>query len=346
MPFSSIFGIDRVHAINTDSGDNGVNFAILKISVPPLASAVLQTLSFYVDSGVVGNYRLALYSADGVGGLPSTLRAQTNSFAVQAGWNTAVPTSFPALSNSTDYWIALQLDNAATTIKFNGAPANSAVFYAMGYGAFDATFNAAPSGVPRQYLCYATCLTTPYFVGNTGTLGEVETGALGFNLGAKKIAVLSPCKLTTISVNVKTALGNLRVGIYDATGTGGIANNLIAQATSAAMTTGWNNIPILTQPTLSPASYWLALQTDSNTAEFWCARNQVVGDYIFYAFAYAAFPSLFNPAPTTSNLYVDMYMTGDSLAAGGASGYGGGTAARQTGGRYWFERFPWGRGRN
>lgn len=133
QPVPTNFGEQGV--LNDDFGNAGLLIAQkVAIGFP----GTLQSLSFYVGT-VAGQLRLGLYKADGTGGNPGTLVAQTNAFTPTVGWNTqAVSASLLA----GDYWLAYTPSSNSLHMR-SGAGGNlrhvSRAFQAM-----PATFPANP----------------------------------------------------------------------------------------------------------------------------------------------------------------------------------------------------------
>jgi hypothetical protein len=106
--------------------------------------------------------------------------------------------------------------------------------------------------------------------------------------------------IRSLSVYVNTAAGHLRLGIYDATGSGGNAGTLMATTNSFVPTTGWNTANVVTPVTLAAGYYWLAWATDSNSANVAGTGNS--GTQNDYSHTYGAFPSTLG---AVSNTYVN-----------------------------------------
>lgn len=84
------------------------------------------------------------------------------------------------------------------------------------------------------------------------------------------VTLPGPAVLTSVRVRFGTGgSGHYDTGIYDATGTNGSAGNLLAHAastnTSLATATGVQTPAFISNVTLSPGRYWLALWIDNAT---------------------------------------------------------------------------------
>jgi hypothetical protein len=93
-----------------------------------------------------------------------------------------------------------------------------------------------------------------------------------------------------LSFYVKAASGNLRLGIYDATGPNGGPGTLKAQTNAFTPVVGWNTANVTTPVSLPAGNYWLAYLPSSSGLHF--ATNFSIG-----SFKYANFT--FGPMPTT-----------------------------------------------
>lgn len=136
-----------------------------------------------------------------------------------------------------------------------------------------------------------------------GQTSILATNDSNFNGIVSQLAVLSEdATIQTISLHVITAAGNIRLAIYDATGTSGGPGALKAQTASTAATGPniWNIVPVVTPVLLSAANYWLAVQQSSASlvtkAQFSGASSANQN-----SFAYATFPSTFTIHSTASN---------------------------------------------
>jgi len=147
----------------------------------------------------------------------------------------------------------------------------------------------------------------------TGVNGNVITGQKA-TLGSKQT-------ITSLSFYcVPGATNNIRLGLYDATGTGGQPNNLLAETADTAVVDGWNLVPLASAVTLNPGDYWFAWQC-STTGNITKSDTGPADSDWSYAKAYGAFDATFNATPTTTTALYAMYGTySDSVAGGGLSG--------------------------
>src|SRR5215471_1929471 len=96
-------------------------------------------------------------------------------------------------------------------------------------------------------MARATSIT----IGETNILPVADSD--NANLLPAQNAVLSqPATIVSLSFYVTAANGNLRMGIYDATGPGGGPGKLIAQTNNFKAVQGWNTANVI-QPVLLPS---------------------------------------------------------------------------------------------
>ena len=107
---------------------------------------------------------------------------------------------------------------------------------------------------------------------STITIGEtsilsVTDGNNGNRLVAQRATLSQTATIQSLSFYIVTASGNLRLGIYDATGPGGGPGAKKAETASITPTTGWNTANV-TPVSLPPGTYWLAYLPSINSLKF------------------------------------------------------------------------------
>jgi len=135
----------------------------------------------------------------------------------------------------------------------------------------------------------ATPNATSIRVGETTVLSSNDSG--NGNLLLVQDATLSQAAtLQSLSFYVNAAGGNLRLGVYDASGPGGGPGTLKAQTNAFTPVVGWNTANVIAPVSLPIGNYWLAYLPSSSSLNF--AANFSIGSY-----KYATFP--FGPMPAT-----------------------------------------------
>jgi hypothetical protein len=105
--------------------------------------------------------------------------------------------------------------------------------------------------------------------------------------------------LQSLSFFVDGAAGNLVLGIYDATGSGGGPGNLLAATAGFTPTVGWNTQNVVTPVALSPGNYWLAYNPSSNSLGF-VNNGGVSGNCENHAHTYGgSLPATFPSSPSS-----------------------------------------------
>jgi hypothetical protein len=152
-------------------------------------------------------------------------------------------------------------------------------------------------------------------IGETTILSADDNGN-GTSLFAQQATLSQAATINSLSFYVTTVSGTLRLGIYDASGSGGAPGALRAQTPSFAATAGWNTASVITPVLLPPANYWLAYLPSSDGLGF-KKQNDSGPCFVHYGFGTGpmpnAFPSHSSCSPTTWSFYA-------SLTGGQSSG--------------------------
>jgi hypothetical protein len=118
--------------------------------------------------------------------------------------------------------------------------------------------------------------------------------------------------VTSLSFYVSNAAGLLRLGIYDATGTGGGPGNLVAETEEIVPEVGWNNTYTVSEVNLTSGTYWLAYIVSDNDLHF--RSSGPVAQMVYDQFGYDALPSVFPLTPSTGldqwSFYANMFLEG------------------------------------
>ena len=148
--------------------------------------------------------------------------------------------------------------------------------------------------------------------GGTITIGETsitpsDNGNANLLL-AQNATFGQTATIQSLSFYVTTVGGNLRLGIYDATGPSGGPGALKAQTYSFTPTTGWNTQPVVTQVSLPAGTYWLAYLPSSNTLAFRkTVTSGISGKY--YGFTFGTLPATFSTTPSNTTSHWSLYAT-------------------------------------
>ncbi|MGH8589217.1 MAG: Ig-like domain-containing protein, partial [Gammaproteobacteria bacterium] len=147
---------------------------------------------------------------------------------------------------------------------------------------------------------------------STITIGE--TSILSVNDGnnanllfAQPATLSQTATIQSLSFYVVTASGNLRLGIYDATGPGGRPGAKKAETASITPTTGWNTANVITPVSLPAGTYWLAYLASSSSLGF--KAESTGGNSKLYPFTFGTMPATFSTAPGSSVWRWSLYAT-------------------------------------
>ncbi|HVP10013.1 MAG TPA: DUF4038 domain-containing protein [Phycisphaerae bacterium] len=143
-------------------------------------------------------------------------------------------------------------------------------------------------------------------IGETTVFSGNDSG--NGNLLVVQDATLSQtATIQSLSFYVNAASGNLRLGIYDASGPGGGPGGLRAQTNAFAPVVGWNTGNVVTPVSLPPANYWLAYLPSSSDLNF--AANYSIGSYKYATFAFGPMPSTFPAIAGQGTTHWSLYAT-------------------------------------
>jgi chitodextrinase len=306
------------------SSDNvGVaGYSIFRDGLPVGTSAVAA----FVDSGLIASrsyaYNVSAFDAAG------NVSARSSPLAVttQAAPDTTPP-SVPASllssnvsSTSVSVSWSPSSDNVAvagysvyrngTQVGLVALPSYSdsglvpSTTYTYTVAAFDAAGNrsAQSSGLVVTTQATQTSIT----IGETQVAAATDSGN-GNLLLAQQATLTQAATLVSLSFYVTTAAGNLRLGVYDATGPGGGPGAKIAETNSITPVVGWNTANVTSPRALSPGIYWLAYSPSSSSLAFRVDRSS--GTLKWYPFTFATLPGAFSTTPTTEAVHFSFYAT-------------------------------------
>jgi hypothetical protein len=170
----------------------------------------------------------------------------------------------------------------------------------------------------------ASCSASPASSGSTITIGETNVLTTADNGNANLLIVQSTtlsqtATIESLSFYVTVAAGNLRLGIYDATGTNGAPGALKAQTASFVPTAGWNTVNVVTPVSLAAGTYWLAYLSDNNTLAFVKGQTAGVNDG-WTAYTFGAMPSTYPGIQGSDGVHWSLYATLNAGPMNGACG--------------------------
>jgi len=155
----------------------------------------------------------------------------------------------------------------------------------------------------------ATGSSTTITIGETSVLGMSYSG-IGNRLVAQQVTLSQSATIQSLSYYVATASGQLRLGIYNNSGT--MPGTLVAQTAAFTPVVGWNTQPVLTQTVLPAGTYWLAFLPQNNTL---AGRVALSGTGRHYSYTFGALPATFSTSVTSDSFHFSMYATLSTGAA-------------------------------
>jgi hypothetical protein len=148
--------------------------------------------------------------------------------------------------------------------------------------------------------------TITFTIGETNILSIDDNTGYGNWLTAQRATLGQTGTILSMSFYVKTPSGNLRLGIYDATGPNGGPGALKAQTAGFTPVSGWNTRNVVSQVTLPAGTYWLAFLPSSN---YLVMKVATTGSAKRYNYAYGALPATFSTSPTSGTCHWSFYAT-------------------------------------
>jgi hypothetical protein len=142
-------------------------------------------------------------------------------------------------------------------------------------------------------------------IGESNILSIYQNGIANL-LAAQQATLGQSAIILSMSFYAATAGGNLRLGIYDATGPNGGPGQLKAQTAAFAPTNGWNTRNVISQVSLPAGIYWLAFLASSNSLGLSVGES---GSAKSYSYLYQALPATFSTSPWSDPVHCSLYAT-------------------------------------
>jgi hypothetical protein len=147
---------------------------------------------------------------------------------------------------------------------------------------------------------------TPITMGVTAIDPTDDSGDANSIIASATI-LSAPANLSSLSLYVTAAGGQVVLGVYDNSGPNGQPGKLLAQTASFTPVVGWNTAEVIAPVDLSPhGTYWLAFATNSNGLG---TRYQNGGSGAWYSAPFGALPQTFSTSPTLQGLTYSFYAT-------------------------------------
>jgi len=113
--------------------------------------------------------------------------------------------------------------------------------------------------------------------------------------------------IQSLSFYVTKARGNLRLGIYASSGSGG-PGALKASTASFTPVAGWNTQVVITPVALPAGTYWLSYLPSSNALGFRQAQDASSSGR-YYSMPYGPLPANFSTTPSSTASHWSLYAT-------------------------------------
>ena len=151
----------------------------------------------------------------------------------------------------------------------------------------------------------------PITMGETAILSDGDSGNGNLLLAQGPYTLAQAATLQSLSFYVGSTAGNLILGVFDASGSGGGPGALVAQTASFAPSCTplpcWVTRATTTTPTMQPGNYWLAYTPSSSSLSF---RKTTAGvGAKFYSRTFQAMPATFSTSPTPDPAHWSFYAT-------------------------------------
>jgi hypothetical protein len=136
------------------------------------------------------------------------------------------------------------------------------------------------------------------------------TGHLNAAGGVSSGGVVLPQAGTIQSISVYCTVpsGDILLGIYDNSGSGGFPGKLFASTASTSLVAGWNTINVTTPVLLAAGTYWFLMIADSNTSQLGNAAGTAGHLWIDGGQPYSM-PAIAPPAFNTDTPIISIYGT-------------------------------------
>jgi hypothetical protein len=144
---------------------------------------------------------------------------------------------------------------------------------------------------------------------NILSVDDQDNGSL---LIAQQTTLDQPATIQSLSFYVATASGKLRLGIYDASGSGGNPGAKKAETAEITPVVGWNTASVITPVSLPAGAYWLSALPSSDSLH---PRRISSGNTRYVSCTYGSMPQTFSTAAKTMTNHWSFYATLSPAAA-------------------------------
>ena len=277
-------------------------------SLSNLTSTATYTLTCTGTGGSANQSATVTVTAAGDTQAPSTptnlTASAVSSSQINLSWSAS--TDNVGVTGYRVYRGSTQVGTSATN-SYNDTGLSPSTSYSYYVTAYDAAGNVSGNSNTASATTQASGGGTTITLGDTSVLPGNDYGN-GNLLLVQNANLSQTATIQSLSFYVRTAAGNLRLGIYDATGPSGGPGHLIAQTNSFTPTTGWNTQPVTSQVLLPAGNYWLAYFPSSSSLHFAVSTNNV-GNYKYANLTFGAMPATFPSINGQGTAHWSLYAT-------------------------------------
>lgn len=150
-----------------------------------------------------------------------------------------------------------------------------------------------------------TSAETTFTMGQTAILDSEDSGNRDLLL-AQQATLTQAGTLESLSFYVTTAGGQLRLGVYDASGPGGGPGIKKAETSAFTPGVGWNTRAVTTPVLLQAGTSWLAYFPSRNRL---ASRKQLTASARYYRLTFGPMPTTFSTSPSAEAVHWSLYAT-------------------------------------
>jgi hypothetical protein len=191
------------------------------------------------------------------------------------------------------------------TVSGGGAIGSTGLFTAGTAGGGPFTVTAKSGSVSGTATVNVTSVTIQ--IGETQIRDNDDSGNADLLL-AQVATLAKAATIKSLSFYIATAAGNLRLGIYDATGPDGGPGAKKAETAEMAAVAGWNAANVVTPVSLPAGNYWLAYAPSDSNLHFRLAGDGT-GTLVYYKVPYGPMPASLSTTRTTQGDQWSFYAT-------------------------------------
>ncbi|HEX6243375.1 MAG TPA: DUF4038 domain-containing protein, partial [Polyangiales bacterium] len=306
-----------------DGGEAALSYSWSVTGTPPAPVAFSINASNAAKSTTAsfskaGQYALQVTATDAQGAsavssLTVSVTQTASALVVSPGSATVAPggsQTFTAGANDQFGQPISPAPSASWSVSGGGTISTSGVFSAGSSAGGPYTVTATASG--RQATASVTVTSTPtqpqqFQLGQTTVLPYTDSNNGGW-LIAQAITLPRTAQIRSLSFYVQTPAGRMRLGLYDASGSGQTPGRKLAETAELTPTaTGWLSAPVNQTATLAAGKYWLVYFSSSNSLR--SRRSDGGGQSRYYQLTYGALPATFAAGSTADDVLWSFYGT-------------------------------------